>query len=113
MLTSDEVIEAKRQQLDEKEEKKRLKNERDSLGQAKVKAGKKGKGAPRGRGKAIPVPVHTQKSTSCIVFRKTQLHVASDNNADSWVQCDECKLWIHQQCVPLILHPAIQLWLMQ
>ena len=107
ILTSDEITFNKRKNKEDKEnqqkEKERRRKERE---EKRAAVGAKGKGIPR-KGIAVPLPVIATAVDACMVCHREQVVAPSTAAFDEWVKCGKCGKWVHQQCVPLILHPLM------
>lgn len=98
ILTSDEIVQMKQTQKEEKEKKLREKEERMKVREENKRKREQGKeNASRGKRKAKGAKNGKQEETKthhCI------LCLSFDTTSSPFVECSNCHCWIHHACVP-------------
>lgn len=89
-----------------KEEKEKQLQEKSANVAVKSSAQERGKGAGRnGKGKGNKGKAKSTKKTQKVSKCKYCLVSEDEEDGQLWIACDVCKIWMHQDCVPM-LHVA-------
>lgn len=105
LLTSNEILELKREEAKRKEDVEKEKERKRKAREEKVTGGKSTKKTSK-KGKKIAVKKKaTESEVECLYCKIPEL----DDVHKEWIYCELCNSWAHQDCVP-VDHTAYMLY---